>query len=532
MRIADCGLRRAAPAAGALRIAVVVLGACLLSGCKQIESLLGGGTAPTTQPAEAAGGRDGFRLQPLAVQQAEAYPETCTGLFVALADFEDVPEAERGFAQVGRFSIRPAGLGGERKFVVNVTRTGVGALEATVPPAAELVLTLPHFRDFTQYKLLSMAVFSRSVRDDLRVRLTDENGAEWTSSRKLIRTGWNTVLLDIRRLADAAGFDATSVRTLGIGFPDAAGPVWFNVDDVLLVDNERTIQPTPAGVVLRKAGLNYFLTLPGQGAAIALRQHDDGLWRFDRLGPEVRMAGIGEDLPASGEHLELMGPRRIGQVEVLEHNRIRLRLANTWYFPRRAGQWPSLAVRTIRWEHTFYGDGRWIAEGTLNNAGGQEISSVGVYLPVPAVWSGGRESDHFILSEFVGEVGRWRRLIPPNGPARDLIVRNCRQPGRVEPTLAAPGAFAPGDPGRDGFDESTGCFYLAAKAGHCRFTVVPPPGGLWNPVFLVSGGWDGVPSASSEGLPIRTAVRRADGSMLFLLPGRLSRPTSIEVTGR
>ena len=36
---------------------------------------------------------------------------------------------------------------------------------------------------------------------------------------------------------------------------------------------------------------------------------------------------------------------------------------------------------------------------------------------------------------------------------------------------------------------------------------------------------------NTEGLAIREVVRLADGSVLFRLPGRLTRPTKVEVRG-
>jgi len=513
---------------------VILVLSALPGGCKPFESWLGRGGGAMSRPAAPGAAvlpKDDFRLEPLIVQQAKLYPETAGGRFVSLADFEDVPDGPRGFEQIAHFAVRPEGPGAQRKFVVNITRTGVGALEAALPAGAELEFALPHFHDFTGYTLLLLAVHSRTVRDDLRVTLVSRTG-RWRSQRKLLRPGWNHVMVDIRRLTEESGFDVPRVEALRIGLPDAAGGVWLGLDDVLLIDNQRTIEPAPAGVQLRKSGLDYTLSLPGQGEEVSLTQQSDGLWRFGRLGAQVRLAGVGEDLPAEGERLELMGARRIGQVELLEHNRIRLRLANTWYFPKRAGEWASLAVRTIRWEHTVYGDGRWIVQGTLNNAGGTEISSVGVYLPVEAAWAGGILSDHHILREFSGEVGRWRYLLPPSGPAAKTITRNYLEPGRLAPTIAGQGAFAPGDAARDGFDESQGCYFLAAEAGHCRFTLLPPPEGLWNPVFLISGRWVGPTYVGSEGLAVRTVVRQPDGSILFLLPGAIRRPAAVEVTGK
>jgi hypothetical protein len=376
-----------------------------------------------------------------------------------------------------------------------------------------------------------MAVYSRTLRDDLTVTLASDGGS-WRSYRTLVGAGWNNVLLDIQRLGQVKGFDVTSVRSIRIGFPDAAGPVWVNVDDIMLIDNTRTIRPTPADVVLRKSGLDYSLRIAGRAGEIAISQGDDGLWRMGQAQAQVRLAGPGQELPVSGEHLERMGQRRVGQVELLEHNAVRLRLVNTWYFPLRAGEWASPSVRQIRWEYTFHGDGRWVTQGTINNAGGQELAWAGVFLPAPAAWVGGGLDDHLVLRDIAGEVGRWQCLAFPPGPAGQTMAQGYLRPARIERTICDKDAFAPGDAGRDGFDESQGCFYLGAKAGQCRFTIVPPAEGVWNPVFVVAGPWAGAVDVGSEGLALRDVVRRDDGSVLFVLPGLLRRPTAVEVAGK
>jgi len=509
--------------------AIILAGGGLLCGCGLTGPVGPERAEPARQPAPA--GNEPLSVAPLAVQQARAYGETATGVFLSLADFEDVPGGERGYTQVGHFRVVPEAPGGRRAFVVNVTRTGVGGLEATLPPGSELVFTAPGIRDFTGYKLLSMALYSRSLRDDLRISLV-ARGASWRSHRTLVRPGWNNVLIDIQRLGQAEGFDVTGVESIRLGFGDAAGPVRFNLDDVMLIDNERTIRPTPPGVVLRKSGLDYSLRLPGWAGTIDLAQGADGLWRLGRLQAEVRLAGAGEKLPAKGEHLERMGRRRVGHVELLEHNSVRLRIANTWYFPTRAGQWASLAVRRIRWEHTFYADGRWVTEGMLNNAGGREISSAGIFLSHPAAFSPSGVSDHLILADFAGAVGRWHYLAAPPSATGRTAAQNYLRPGRLSRRIAAGDVFAPGDAQRDGFDESQGCYLLAARSGHCRFTVHPPAEGLWDPVFLVRGPWAEKVHVSSEGMAIREVVRRPDGSVLFHLSGWVRRPRAVEVTGK
>jgi len=525
---------------GSLLLPVAVLGGCGWRPSWPDAPARGAGAPAAEEAVRPA-------VDPLPVQQARAYAETVTGVFASLADFEDSPSGlpaagppadgeragkqagQRGFSQVRYFAVRPAGPDAWRKFVVNVTRTGAGAMEVSLPPGGRLVFSIPHFRDFTGYKLLSMALNSRMLRDDLEVALVTD-GATWRSPGVLVEPGWNNVLIDIRRLAGVSGFDLTSVRSVEIGFPASAGAVWFNLDDVMLVDNERQIGPTPPGMVLRKSGLDYTLTLPGHPQPLHLAQGADGLWRLEGLQPVLRLSGDASAAGA-GEDVSVMGSRRVGRVEVLEHNAVRLRVANTWYFPSRAGQWASLAVRQVRWEHTFYGDGRCVTELTVNNAGGRHIAAAGISLPWEASWAGGQRSAKLHVGDFAGPVGRWRFLLPPPGRTGETMADNYLRPGRVVRRIAAADVFAPGDADRDGYDESQGCFFLKARNGHCRFTYVPPERGAWDPVFLVAERWLPGVHVSSAGRALRHVVRRDDGSVLVMLPGLVREESLVEMTG-
>jgi len=499
------------------------------TGCPIILATLAalGGCLPS-RPAPLL--QTGPQVDPLPVQQARAYPETVTGMFLPLVDFEDAPDGRRGDQQVENFTILPAGVG-SRKFVVNVTRTGAGALEVALPPQAELAFAIPDVHDFTGYSLLSLALYSEALRDDLVVTLISGGGV-WTSCRTLVSPGWNTVLFDIQRLEKIEGFDVADVREIRLTFADSAGPVTFNLDDVMIVDNRRSLEPVPPGVELKKTGLDYSLALGGYDLPIPLAVSGDGLWRLGPYQPVVQVAAPGEALPAEGEHLELMGERKIGAVDVLELNPVRIRLASTWYFPTRVGEWASLAVRQIRWEYTFYADGRWVTYVQLNNSGGREIGALRLRFPRPAAWAGGEVSPELLVRNLVGPVGRWSCLIAPARLQRQTLETNYIRPGRIRAAIAVEGFFAPGDSDRDGFDESQGCYALAARGGHCRFTILPPVGGLVDPFFRVAGRWEGPVSVNSEGLAVRNVVRLDDGSALFMVPGFIDRPTAVEVTGK
>jgi len=528
-------LRRNAVGGPAMRawIRVAPGALLLLCGCEQwARSPLHGGTTDgragppgetDSRRGSANGDRERLRPLPLPVQQAKAYPETTTGLFVSLADFESMPGGPKGFAQVKHFRIDPPRPGTGREFVVNITRTGA---------KSSLVFRPPGVYDFSPYTLLSMAVYSESLRDDLRITLTSDE-ASWNSHRTLVQPGWNNVLVDIQRLRNVRGFDLTGVQTVKITFADAAGPIRFHLDDILLINNRRTITPAPPGIELHKSGLDYRIE-PAHGAGpIHLRQCDDGLWRLGSHQPVVQLASPGEPLGKDEERLEAMGRRKVGTVTVLENNAVRLRIANTWYFPARAGEWASLdGVRRIRWEYTFYGDGRWVTHVELNNAGGRPIGAVRIRWPRPVEWNGKDASADTLVKEFAGIVERWSCLLPPPTDQGGTFRTNYANPGKLRRRIVAEGVFAPADTDRNGFDESQGCYFLAAKRGHCRFTVLPPTEGLLHPVFRIFGRWTGPVSVNSQGLAVREVVRLADGSVLFALPGLLARPTEVEITGR
>jgi len=490
-----------------------------LCGCEPVE--------PTT-----TGEPDPPRVEPLPLQQSRAYPETATGLFLSLADFEDIPGGPDGRRQVGRFRIASSRPGAATRFVVNITRTGTGAMEVILPPGSALVFDLSEINDFTGYTLLSIALYSRAIRDDLRVTVATDKLA-WTSPRVLLRQEWNNVLVDIRRLARQPGFDITSIRTIRLAFGGAIRPVRLNLDDIMLIDNRRQIEPTPPGIKLLKAGQDLSLSLPLRRDPVKITFGRDGLWRLDADQAVVQLAGPGKKLPSGPtEQLDLMGFGRIGDLKIIEQNALRVRLVNTWYFPARAGAWASLAVRRITWTYSFYFDGRWITHVELNNAGGREIGRVRIWPAQEVAWAGASVARQFTTARFVGPVGRWNYLTAPPSVSRKAIETGYLRPGAVKLTLGDKDAFAPGDVNRDRFDESQGCYFLKARRGNCRFTLVPPIGGVLNPLFRVAGHWAGKVKVSSEGLAIRDVVRLADGSALFALKDRISRPIAVEVTGR
>ncbi len=510
------------------RCVAILLTAAALAGCTASE--------PSTpdEPDRASGPR----VDPLPVQQARAYPETVTRRFVSLADFENAPDAPPGHRQVRHFAIDPPAGDDALRFVVNITRTGAGALAVDLPPGAELVFRTPYFGSLGGYALLSIALHSQTIRDDLRVTLVSDTG-RWQSHPTLVEPGWNTVLVDVRAPAEGGpGFDPRDVEDIRLAFTDAGAPMRLHVDDVMLIDNRREIPGAPRGVTIRKAALDYEIDLPGRENPIRFALNADGLWRAGRDQTIVQLAAPGEALPDAGEDLRRLGTRRIGRIELLEINPVRVRLANTWFFPRRAGEWASLAVRRIAWEHTFYADGRWVTAVELNNAGGEEIGSLRLRFGEPVALAGHGVTDALHVDGYAGPVSRWRFGRAANDMRRTTMLSNFLEPGRVR-LLLGPDAReqAIGGIGRDGFDESEGCYVVTASrtgsVANCRFELVPPSEGLLDPVFRVRGGFrtDDPPAVNSEGLSIRRLGVADDGSLLFVLPGRYDHPATVEVAG-
>ena len=87
----------------------------------------------------------------------------------------------------------------------------------------------------------------------------------------------------------------------------------------------------------------------------------------------------------------------------------------------------------------------------------------------------------------------------------------------------------------EAFDAVQGCYLVQASAGNCRFRVEPPPGGLPNPVFRIrcgaGGRWTGPVSITAGGRLVRDSTALDDGTVLFLLPGRLERAVTVELSG-
>ena len=482
--------------------------------------------------------RDEFYLQPLIIQQREAYPETITGKFISLADFERSElTGQSGRSQLRYFSILPPRQGASLKFVVNITRTGAGAMEVSLPAGASLVFHVPGIHDFSKFTLLTMAIYARNLRDDLMVRIFTDKAA-WETPPMLIKPGWNNVKIDLARLKMMSDFNPRRVQTIRLCFSHSNSPVKINVDDIMLIDNHRWITSVPAGMRLFKSGLDYTLYLPYRAKPIRLRQCDDGLWRL--VDEPIRIV-LGEDRyrfsgSVDSNYLSdvlIMGRMRIGQVELIEHNPIRIRISNTWFFSDVSGKRESADTRKIRWEYTFYRDGKWITDVILNNVGGPPIRTVKIIVPEEAVFSDGSAGTVKQIKSLTTPVGRWNFLIPPPDKKANLHKDNFVHPAKINVQIGQV-KVSSGDIDGDGFDQTQGCYNILAEKGRCRF-ILKPTGELLNPVIRIFGMKLSTNSkacrrvsVNCEGRALRGIVSLPDGSILFMLPGVVNHPIWVE----
>lgn len=461
------------------------------------------------------------------IDPAAACPETIPGNYLWLADFEET-STRSAAEQVRHFRVESEAEEDRIFLVSDRAHTGEGSAKITLSPGGRLVFSRSISPSDVEFTFLSMAVYSEVFRDDLCLTVT-LGGKERRFPPSLIEPGWNIVLFDIRFLRPS-GFEPSVEIKLLVEFSDAAGAMEIGLDDLMLVDNVRELAGTPEGIRVARNGLDYVLSIRGWDFPMALRQGEDGLWRLSEGRIRLQIFGEEDSLANTEEYLDLLGERKIGQIEILECNPIRIRLANRWYFPSRGGEWRSLSVQKIVWEQTFYGDGRWVTSLEMNNAGEREIRAVRLTSREPTAWSGGSITRELFEDTFSGPVRRWSALRAAKSPAGDKALRNYLLPGRVEVRLGEEGHFVSSDKNRDHFDESQACYYFRSASRHGRFAWFPPEGGERNPVFRVTGLDEGEVIVTCQGQAVHEVVRLEDASILFQLRGDFELPVEVEIS--
>jgi hypothetical protein len=414
---------------------------------------------------------------------------------------------------------------GERDWTDTRAASGSGCLMATLPPAGELTWTLPQPEPVDPYRLLCMEVHVAEPRCDLRVRLGGA-GRSYTSPPKVLTAGWNHIEVDLQTLAGG------ELRVIGLSVDNPDSPVELLVDDVVLLDNRRAIDVTPPGLGVRAEGLSWSVTLPG-GEEIAIAPGPDGLPRLGVAQPVLRLRGVNQPpepkVDPQQESVDWLGEVRIGLARLAEANALRLRFVLAWRFPAGVQPYNPILDRWVQWELTIYGDGREVLSVWLSNAGGEPIRQVALTTKTPVSWAGGATQKQLIERDFIGPVGRWNALLSAGTLPEEQVRGNYLAPAAVELDWARKDWYAPGDLDRDGFDESQGCYAVAARSGRCLFTLRPGREALVRPIVRVAGPFGQVPAVQASGRVVREVVLLEDGSALLALPGQYDRAVMVEV---
>lgn len=425
-----------------------------------------------------------------------------------------------------QWSVEPSGI------VHPLLSTAGERLDVELPVEAQLVFKMPKGKtlDISRFTHISFDIYNRDDIGSVRVGF-DSSAGSWQSKRYTLKRGKNTVRIAIHRLWRRADFSPAKINSIAIDLPGRFKPVNVELGNVKLENLSKQISQVPKGFKLIKIGGDYSLSMPGE-RQVDISRGDDGLWRFGLYQPIVRLGGVGhKKLATGGEDMEIMGSSRVGKLELIEHNSLRIRFRNSWFFLGHDDQIKSASPRHIIWDHTIYSDGRWLCDVRLDNAGGREIDSVMIsMISDQAAWYGGKVSRVLKVNDFIGPEGRWNYMLADKSVVDTEYVKNYMNPGKVILRHALANRYAGGDIDFDRFDQSQGCYYIAGESGGARFDFIPT-GVAQRPVFVIAGPWKKLPAVSVAGMKIREIEMLSDSNVLFILPGFIKNMVRVEVFG-
>jgi len=316
---------------------------------------------------------------PLPIQQAKRYPDLTTGRFLVLADMES-PE------QKNLFQLDPGG--GSIKRTRKKAATGRFGLEVELgqknPEKRKLLFTRGLPADWTDFRLLIISVWVPRPRDDFRLTLRSGQRLiqKFTVPICTLRKGWNTVKVDLGLLKEKV--ELLAIRAIEIQFVNAAPTDVFVLDDVMLVDNRRTIYRDPPDVpdafsvriegdrlhVRRGGRFEYRFgprVSPEPGGPITgVQRHcltaafclaDDPDARRNLLGGQEGLGPIPAALETQTADLAWWGTRAWSQWRLLEANAVRAVVQLDWSCFDHLPQWLTGQTADLKWRYTLYRDG-------------------------------------------------------------------------------------------------------------------------------------------------------------------------------
>ena len=111
----------------------------------------------------------------------------------------------------------------------------------------------------------------------------------------------------------------------------------------------------------------------------------------------------------------------------------------------------------------------------------------------------------------------------------ERMAGDYQHPVRLQPLAGHAVTISPGDFDHDGYNESEGCYELALRRGRLLFDFIPGRYPRHNPIFRIHGTADKRCWIYCHGEALASDHRDVEGRLLFMLPGTIRAPRTIEV---
>lgn len=433
---------------------LLVAGAWMLSG-SLLPSLLGGCAFFEASPPPVD-----LQQEPIAQQLVRKVPSLRTQRFSTLLDFES--DTDGVFV-----AMQPSG-----RMVWDRSHTGRRCLyvpEGTQRVAIKLSSLLSGRQFPGEWTLVGAFLYCD---ESIDVTIGVEGGDVSVSPRRvqLTRESWTTALVDLSNSARSSVASIADNTLLVITLPPNAPELW--VDDVVLIDNSKTIVSTAAAPVSATPAEEYTVTARVGAAtapvpAAATLAPDGAGWLLQLRG----LSYIGESPGKFNFKLLTSDASRSGW-RIEEANAVRARFSSD-------GPAKTLAV---------YSDGRAYKDGEWS--------------PMSAAV---RDNPDYLAAH--------------QSPAEISVAETL---GRVNRNT-------PGDANNDGYNEQRGAHQIIATEARLELKIIPHTSAITNPVLEISGLPEGSVLVTVEGRLIDRGERLPDGTLLVELPVRIDRPTIVNL---
>ena len=455
-------------------------------------------------------------------QQKKVYFEAKTGKF-----YELFHSGKRSFGQLSLH-----GFEVDQIEKTSDCKTGSQSWAIKIEPAQVLRVEINDSISCKPFLLGLLGAKFKNYRNDLQISFVYADDAKITWSNLQTKPGWNEILVDLQEKRDSKLFDA-DIKAVEISFTNSKSPVEIKLNDILLVNNSKNLFDVK-GLKIRRSGLGW--SVWNRAGNLLLKvENTEGLIRLTDPGVEVVFKKLNksatEKFLSESKSLSLIGKNIISSCDLLELNKLRMRLKISWLFPSQLGGWSPVYAKQIQFFVTVYPDGRIFYQTAFKNlrySAFKKISAAEIKFASPGqentgfVWQNGIRSNRLLVNDLISEMQKFSCLSLYSSifPAPEIIP-NFLKPSKIDQLRFI--KFI-------GFDKSTGQYVLKTHSDKSSFRLnLNKNSKLFNPVFLIKGSFEKMPIVSSGGESISTKVLTKSGDLLFVLNKNVIAPVVIEI---